>query len=61
MDYDFDEHEEEDSPYAEVRASVSNIDDPEMPVLTLRLWIVGLGLIFVAAYVIFLKVPPALY
>ncbi|KAI0728567.1 OPT-domain-containing protein [Fomitopsis betulina] len=49
MDYDFDEHEEEDSPYAEVRASVSNIDDPEMPVLTLRMWTVGLGLIFVAA------------
>ena len=52
MDYDFDEHEEEDSPYAEVRASVSNIDDPEMPVPTLRMWTVGLGLIFVAAYVL---------
>jgi hypothetical protein len=25
------EPEEEDSPYEEVRASVSNIDDPEMP------------------------------
>ncbi|EPS99084.1 OPT oligopeptide transporter [Fomitopsis schrenkii] len=49
MDYDFDEHEEEDSPFPEVRASVSNIDDPEMPVLTLRLWILGLGLIFVAS------------
>ncbi|GAA6001745.1 hypothetical protein JCM5350_007212, partial [Sporobolomyces pararoseus] len=30
--------EEEDSPYPEVRASVSNIDDPEMPSLTFRVW-----------------------
>ncbi len=37
-DYD----EEEDSPYPEVRASVSNIDDPEMPVLTFRTWTLGL-------------------
>ncbi|GAA6024567.1 hypothetical protein JCM11491_002702 [Sporobolomyces phaffii] len=34
--------EEEDSPYPEVRASVSNIDDPEMPVLTFRVWTLGL-------------------
>ncbi|GAA5921817.1 hypothetical protein JCM1841_005552 [Sporobolomyces salmonicolor] len=34
--------EEEDSPYPEVRASVSNIDDPEMPVLTFRAWLIGL-------------------
>lgn len=34
--------EEEDSPYPEVRASVSNIDDPEMPCLTIRAWILGL-------------------
>ena len=61
MDYDFDEHEEEDSPFAEVRASVSNIDDPEMPVLTLRLWIVGLGLIFVAAYVLSGLLSPVTY
>ncbi|ORX35494.1 OPT oligopeptide transporter protein-domain-containing protein [Kockovaella imperatae] len=33
---------EEDSPYPEVRASVSNIDDPEMPVLTFRVWVIGL-------------------
>ncbi|KAJ9091991.1 hypothetical protein QFC19_008859 [Naganishia cerealis] len=26
-----DEHEQDDSPYEEVRASVSNMDDPEMP------------------------------
>lgn len=36
--------EEEDSPYMEVRASVSNIDDPTMPVLTFRT--VFLGLLF---------------
>ncbi|GAA5998997.1 hypothetical protein JCM5350_004400, partial [Sporobolomyces pararoseus] len=34
--------EEEDSPYPEVRASVSNIDDPEMPSLTFRVWFIGL-------------------
>ena len=36
--------EEEDSPYPEVRASVSNIDDPEMPTLTARMWLIGLTL-----------------
>ena len=36
--------EEEDSPYAEVRASVSNIDDPDMPVLTFRMWVIGIFL-----------------
>lgn len=36
--------DEEDSPYPEVRASVSNIDDVEMPCLTFRSW--GLGLFF---------------
>ncbi|KAG9049592.1 hypothetical protein FS837_009792 [Tulasnella sp. UAMH 9824] len=35
---------EEDSPYPEVRASVSNTDDPEMPCLTFRMWAVGLAL-----------------
>lgn len=34
--------DEEDSPYPEVRASVSNIDDPEMPTLTFRAWLLGL-------------------
>ena len=43
--------EEEDSPYAEVRASVSNIDDPEMPTLTFRVWFLGLALVFVGASV----------
>ncbi|KEI41575.1 uncharacterized protein L969DRAFT_85375 [Mixia osmundae IAM 14324] len=37
--------EEEDSPYPEVRASVSNYDDPEMPCITFRS--ITLGLFFV--------------
>lgn len=41
--------EEEDSPYPEVRASVSNLDDPEMPVLTIRMWILGLTLCIIAS------------
>lgn len=49
MDYEFDDVEEEDSPYPEVRASVSNIDDPEMPVLTIRMWILGLLLTFISS------------
>lgn len=45
MEFDFDAIEEEDSPYPEVRASVSNIDDPDMPALTLRMWFIGLTLL----------------
>ncbi|EIW72833.1 hypothetical protein TREMEDRAFT_42014 [Tremella mesenterica DSM 1558] len=33
---------EEDSPFAEVRASVSNIDDPDMPALTARAMVIGM-------------------
>ncbi|KDQ50890.1 hypothetical protein JAAARDRAFT_141157 [Jaapia argillacea MUCL 33604] len=44
MEFDFDAIEEEDSPFPEVRASVSNIDDPDMPAMTLRMWFVGLFL-----------------
>lgn len=45
MGFDFDAlNEEEDSPYPEVRASVSNIDDPEMPAMTIRMWVIGLFL-----------------
>ncbi|KAJ3824187.1 OPT oligopeptide transporter protein-domain-containing protein [Lentinula raphanica] len=40
---------EEDSPFPEVRASVSNIDDPEMPALTFRMWLVGLSLCMASA------------
>lgn len=31
----------DDSPYAEVRASVKPTDDPEMPVNTVRAWVIG--------------------
>lgn len=48
MEFDFDAIEEEDSPYPEVRASVSNIDDPEMPALTARMWTIGLALCLVS-------------
>ncbi|KZW02663.1 OPT-domain-containing protein [Exidia glandulosa HHB12029] len=40
---------DEDSPYPEVRASVSNIDDVTMPVLTFRMWFLGLLLCIVAS------------
>lgn len=33
---------EDDSPYPEVRAAVSNVDDPSMPVNTFRAWFLGL-------------------
>ncbi|KAF8518158.1 small oligopeptide transporter [Hysterangium stoloniferum] len=32
---------EDDSPYPEVRSAVANTDDPEMPVNTIRAWIIG--------------------
>jgi hypothetical protein len=41
-EWGFDEGEE-DSVYAEVRAAVSNTDDPTMPVNTLRMWLLGLA------------------
>ena len=41
--------EEEDSPYAEVRASVNNMDDPEMPTMTFRVWFLGLTLVCISA------------
>ena len=40
--------EEEDSPYAEVRASVSNIDDLEMPTMTFRMWFLGITLVCIS-------------
>ncbi|KAJ2086761.1 hypothetical protein IW140_005455 [Coemansia sp. RSA 1813] len=43
--------EEEDSPFEMVRASVSNKDDPDLPCLTFRSWVLGIifavGLAFV--------------
>ncbi|GMK60094.1 hypothetical protein CspeluHIS016_0903110 [Cutaneotrichosporon spelunceum] len=40
---------DEDSPYAEVRASVSNIDDPDMPSLTIRSFLLGMFLCMLCA------------
>ena len=44
VNFDLAADEDEDSPYPEVRASVSNIDDPEMPAMTPRMWFIGLTL-----------------
>lgn len=41
--------DEDDSPYPEVRASVSNMDDPEMPTMTFRMWFLGLTLVLVGS------------
>ncbi|KAH6910295.1 OPT oligopeptide transporter protein-domain-containing protein [Coprinopsis sp. MPI-PUGE-AT-0042] len=49
MGFDFDAIDDEDSPYPEVRASVSNIDDPDMPAMTIRMWVVGLILCMVSS------------
>ncbi|KAI0706064.1 OPT oligopeptide transporter [Cytidiella melzeri] len=38
---------EDDSPYPEVRAAVSNTDDPSMPVNTFRVWLLGITTVFV--------------
>jgi OPT family oligopeptide transporter len=58
MEFDFDGIEEEDSPYPEVRASVSNIDDPDMPAMTIRMWFVGLTLCTISTYVVFFSSVP---
>ena len=39
--YIFDQH----SAYAEVRASISNTDDPSLPAETFRVWFIGLGMV----------------
>ena len=51
IEFDFDAIDDEDSPYPEVRASVSNIDDPDMPAMTIRMWFVGLLLCMTSTYV----------
>ncbi|KAF7340477.1 Sexual differentiation process protein isp4 [Mycena venus] len=33
---------DDESPYPEVRSAVSNTDDPDMPVTTVRTWVIGL-------------------
>jgi hypothetical protein len=52
---------EEDSPYAEVRAAVSNLDDRNMPALTLRAWVIGVvsTMLIAAANVFLMQRSPA--
>ena len=57
MEFDSDAVNEEESLFPEVRVSVSNIDDPEMPVLTLRMWFIGLLLCIIAGYVLSSDLP----
>ena len=40
---------DEDSPYLEACASVSNVNDPEMPALALRMWVIGLVLCMIGS------------
>ncbi|KDQ21172.1 hypothetical protein BOTBODRAFT_168501 [Botryobasidium botryosum FD-172 SS1] len=47
--YPYDFVDNEDSPYPEMHASVSNIDDPEMLVSTFHMWIIGLILCILAS------------
>ena len=44
MEFDLDAVEVKDLPYLEVCTSVSNVDDPEMPTLLFRMWVIGLVL-----------------
>lgn len=39
---------DEDSPYPEVRASVSNVDDTDIPANTVRMWVLGIVLMTLA-------------
>lgn len=54
---------DEDSPYPEVRAAVSNLDDPEMPALTFRVLFIGILMTVIrAALNTFFRLrPPAPY
>ncbi|RKP10400.1 oligopeptide transporter OPT family [Thamnocephalis sphaerospora] len=45
----FNEDGEEDSPYAVVRATVSNKDDPSLPTLTFRFWLISVPLTIAVA------------
>lgn len=39
------------SPYAEVRAVVSSVDDPDLPSSTIRAWVIGLSFVVVLAFI----------
>ena len=41
----------ENSPYGEVRANVENTDDPTLPSLTLRVWVIGVLFSGVGAFI----------
>ncbi|OZJ07038.1 hypothetical protein BZG36_00095 [Bifiguratus adelaidae] len=45
------EEDEEDSPIEEVRAVVSNKDDPTLPVMTFRFWLLGITFTGVFAFI----------
>jgi hypothetical protein len=34
---------DDESPYPEVRSAVANTDDPDMPVTTMRTWVIGVA------------------
>ncbi|KAI8874445.1 oligopeptide transporter 6-like protein [Ramicandelaber brevisporus] len=58
---DNDDDTEEDSPYFEVRAAISNRDDPSLPSLTLRVWIIGIlscSLLAFANQILWLRTKP---
>ena len=40
---------DEDSPYLKVCASVSNINDPGVPALSFRMWVIGLVLCMIGS------------
>jgi hypothetical protein len=42
MEFNLNVIKDEDSPFPEVRASVSNGDDPNMYAMTIRMWFIGL-------------------
>ena len=44
MEFGLDAIRDKDSPFPEVRASVSNIDDPNMYAMTIRMWLIGIFL-----------------
>lgn len=48
---EFQQAEEEDSPFEVVRATVSNKDDPTLPTMTFRVWSMGLFFTMVLAFV----------
>ncbi|KZV85839.1 OPT-domain-containing protein [Exidia glandulosa HHB12029] len=50
-DIDAESDVDEDSPYPEVRVSVSNIDDPSMPCMTFRMWAIGMTLCLIGGAV----------